>query len=108
MVGSQEWGPSAEVKTTVVYPQGERAYGGDIITAREATGSRQKRRDILQFPLSELSLVFPIGQNCWEARGQGMLGKAVLRAEQRRGRAQNGSETRWAVGQLRAKGCWEH
>lgn len=103
VIGSQESGPSADVKTMVVYSRcGGWGYGGDIITARKATGNRQKRRDILQLLSSDFSLVFPIGRNYREARGQGP-GK-----EQSRGRAQTGSETRWAVGQLRAKGCWEH
>lgn len=46
VIGSQESGPSAEAKTLVTYAQWEREHGGEVITTREATGSRQKRRDM--------------------------------------------------------------
>lgn len=81
VIGSQESGPSAEVKTMVVYSRWEGEYGGDIITARKATGNRQKMRDILQLLSSDLSLVFPIGRNYREAKRQGTW----ERAEQRKG-----------------------
>lgn len=60
IIRSQVSGSSAKAKTTVVYAWWEGVHGGDVITARDAPGSRKKGRDTPWCFPSNLPLVLPI------------------------------------------------
>lgn len=73
--------------TMAVYAQWEGPRGGDVVTAREATGNRQGET----YPSFSPPIFLIVSR---ETKGQGTLGKVVPRAEPSRAKARDGSETR--------------